>query len=129
MNKMILVLLLTGKYLVNNAWVRRIIHLLTTEASSSSFSLPTFWSASVAHESRPRIIGISKRLRNSAAVPNMPPLTKWMSEKYSNKSFWIGVPDNRMRRLAFNPFNAVYVWSILKYYFKSNSKSKNLFIV
>ena len=41
-------LLLTGKYLVSNACVRLIMHLLTIDASSFNFSFPIFCSASEA---------------------------------------------------------------------------------
>ncbi len=106
-------LLLTGKYFVNKACVRLIIHLFTTEANSFNFSWPNFCSASEAALSRPRIIGISNRLRNSAAVPKIPPLTKWTNEKYSSKSFWIGVPERSIRFFACKPFKALYVWSLV----------------
>lgn len=63
------ILLLTGRYLVSNAWVRRIIHRLTIWLSSSNFSWACCTSLSLPPASRPRRIGFSNLVRNSFAVP------------------------------------------------------------
>ena len=52
----------------------------------------------------------SKALSTWFNTPRMPLLTKCSRLKYSSRSFWMGVPDNRIRRSALRLTSAWYVW-------------------
>ena len=86
---------LTGRYLDRSACVLLMMDLLTISAISSIAFFPAATAASVASPSLPLKIGFSNFFRNSVAVPRRPSFTKWTREKYSSKSFWIGVPERR----------------------------------
>ena len=101
---------LTGKYLERISLVRRMINLLTSVSNSARHSSPRFRSASLPAASRPRRIGISYFFRKSLRVPSKFGFAKFSREKYSERSFWIGVPDKMTLRATFRPVNAVKVW-------------------
>ena len=101
---------LTGRYLDRISFVRRMINLLTRVRSSARHSSPFFRSVSVPAASRPRRIGSSYFFRKSLRVPRRLGLAKLSSEKYSERSFWIGVPERMTRRSTLRPLSAVKVW-------------------
>lgn len=72
-----------SRYLVSSSAVLRIINLFAISSSSFSFCSEASLSLSVASASRPRKMGLSKFLRNSAVVPSAPGQVKLSKLKYS----------------------------------------------
>lgn len=85
------------------------MNLFTIPDNSANRSSPFFRSSSVPAASRPFRIGISNLFRNSFCEPSRFGLAKWRRAKYSERSFWMGVPDKITRRVTFRLFKAVHV--------------------
>jgi hypothetical protein len=85
------------------------INLLTSVPSSFNLASLSALSFSDASASRPRRILDSKFFLKSPREPRYSGLAKLSKAKYSDKSFWIGVPVRMTRRWT---FNAVRDWKV-----------------
>lgn len=87
-----------SQYLDNKSFVRRMMNLLTSPPSSFNLASLSAFSLSVASASRPRRIFSSKFFLKSPREPRYSGLAKLRRAKYSERSFWIGVPVRMTRR-------------------------------
>lgn len=85
------------------------INRLTLLPSSLSLASLSSFSFSVASASRPRRILPSKLRLKSSLEPRYSGLAKFSKAKYSDKSFWMGVPVRMTRRLT---LRAVRAWKV-----------------
>lgn len=98
-----------SRYLESRSLVRRMMNRFTRLPSSLSFASLSVFSLSVASASRPRRILLSKLRLKSSLEPRYSGLAKLRSAKYSERSFWIGVPVRITRRLT---LSAVRDWKV-----------------
>lgn len=85
------------------------INLLTSPLSSFNFASLSCFSLSDASASRPRRILFSKFFLKSALEPRYSGLAKLRRAKYSERSFWMGVPVRITRRWT---LRAVRDWKV-----------------
>ena len=85
------------------------MNLLTSVPNSFSFASLSAFSLSVASASRPRRILSSKFFLKSPREPRYSGLAKLRRAKYSDRSFWIGVPVRMTRRWT---LSAVRAWKV-----------------
>ena len=78
----------SSQYLDKRSLVLLMMNLVTNPPSSFSFFSHSAFVASLASESRPRIIVFSKFLRKSSLDPRKFGFAKSRREKYSDRSFY-----------------------------------------
>lgn len=94
------------RYLDSKSLVLRMMNFMTSPPSSFNFFSLAALTSSLAIASRPRMIAFSKFLRKSPFEPRKFGLAKLRREKYSERSFWMGVPVRITRRFTSSWFNA-----------------------
>jgi len=99
-----------SRYLDNRSFVLRMMNLVTRPPSSLSFFSHWACTSALALASRPRIMAFSKFLRKLSRVPRKSGFAKLRREKYSERSFWTGVPVRMTRLLTLSEFKAWNVW-------------------
>jgi hypothetical protein len=98
-----------AQYFDSRSLVRRMMNLLTSPPSSFSFASLSSFSLSVASASLPLRIFDSKLRLKSAFEPRYSGLAKLRRAKYSDRSFWMGVPVRMTRRWT---LRAVRAWKV-----------------
>lgn len=78
---------LGSRYFDNKSFVRRMMNFITSPPSSLSFASLAALTASLAVESRPRMIACSKFFLKSFLLPRKLGFAKLRREKYSDRSF------------------------------------------
>jgi len=92
------------QYFESRSFVRRMMNLVTNEPNSFSFFSHSSLTASLAAESRPRMITFSKFFRKSFLDPKKSGLAKLSNEKYSERSFCLRV-TGKARRVHWTHLN------------------------
>ena len=77
----------SARYFESKSFVRRMINFITRPPSSLSFASLAALTASLAVESRPRMMACSKFFLKSFLEPRKLGLAKFRREKYSDRSF------------------------------------------
>ena len=97
------------RYFDNRSFVRLMMNFETSPPSSFSLTSLSNLSFSDASASRPFKILDSKFFLKSSLEPRYSGLAKLSRAKYSDRSFWMGVP---VRMTLLCTFNAVRAWKV-----------------